>query len=212
MSRRDIYAAATVLAAIAAVVFAAVSLSVSQLRIALAVICVVVLAWRRLERAPLLDPVQGLAVVVLVSSVAWIIVSAAGDSGEKNQSAPDPQHEATPGKVIRVYNRVTSGPRMREDDEPVSLSMKPAANCADRNCLIKGTNRETGGTYDAAVCQRQGEEITNGQDTTALDDANPELFQSRRHYGVRLDEDTFGYVSEVWIAPRDRGGLGLPIC
>ncbi len=101
---------------------------------------------------------------------------------------------------------------MREDTEPVVLTTKPAAYCAARDCVIKGTNRETGGTYEAAVCQRQGEEITNGQDTDRSDDNNPGLFSSRRYYGVRLDEDTFGYVSEVWIDPGDRGGLDLPTC
>lgn len=213
MSRDEIYKSAAALAAIAAVVFAAVALSSSQLRIALVAICFIVLAWRRMEHAPLRDPVQAIAVLVLLGSIAWIVISDVGGHGDKHISAPDPQHEAKPGKIIHVYNKVTSGTRMREDDEMVLLTTRPVAFCEERNCsTIPGTSRETGQTYDAAVCQWHGEEITNGEDTSRIDDDNPGLFSSRRYYGVRLDDDTFGYVNEVWINPEDRGGLGLPMC
>ncbi len=101
---------------------------------------------------------------------------------------------------------------MREDDKLVFLTTKPAAFCSERNCNIPGTGRETGGSYEVAVCQRKGERVTNGQDTSRFDNHNPGLFTSHRYYGVRLDEGTFGYVSEVWIRPEDRGGLNLPKC
>ena len=77
---------------------------------------------------------------------------------------------------------------------------------------IGGTERSSGQTYDAAVCQTGGERTTNGNDSSAADDANPERFESTRYYGVRLSNGTFGYVSEVWIRAADRGGLGLPGC
>jgi hypothetical protein len=191
-----------------------VGLSLTELCIGLAILCLIVVAWRLWELGPTPDPILIVAAVVLLGSVVVVVVSAIGGGDEKEISAPDPQHEASSGKIIRVYNRVTSGPRrMREDDDyPVYLSTKPAPFCAERNCKIPETNRETGDTYDAAVCQRQGERVTNGQDTSRIDDDNPGLFSSRRYYGVRLDEDTFGYVSEVWIDPGDRGGLGLPSC
>jgi len=213
MSKKEIYAFAAALVAAASVVFTAVGLPLANLCIGLAILAIIVLIWRRLERAKPLDPIQMAAAAVLLVSVAVLFVSAISDGGkEEKLSAPDPQHEASPGKVIRVYNKVTSGLKMREDTNPVTLTTKPAAFCGARNCVIPGTNRETGGTYDAAVCQRKGEEITNGDDTRKVDDNNPGLFTSRRYYGVRLDEDTFGYVSEVWIDPKDRGGLGLPTC
>jgi hypothetical protein len=214
MSRDEIYKTAAALAAIAVVVFAAVAMSASQLRIALVAICLIALAWRRLERTPLFDPVQVVAVVVLLATLAWIVIADSGNEGKENRSAPEPQHEATPGKVIHVYNKVTSGShRMGEDDKKVFLTTKPVGFCSERDCNIPGTRRETGDTYDAAVCQLEGEEeITNGNDINKLDDHNPHVFDSRRYYGVRLDDNTFGYVSEVWIYPRDRGGLGLPVC
>lgn len=101
---------------------------------------------------------------------------------------------------------------MREDSTPVRLTTQPWAFCSSRGCNINGTERSSGGTYDAAVCQRSGERITNGNDSSPADDGNPERFESTRYYGVRLANGTFGYVSEVWIRAADRGGLGLPAC
>lgn len=209
MSRRELYGVAIAFFGIAGVVFAAVALPFTKLLISLVIIAIIVVLWRRLERAPRFDPIQVGAIAVLLLSVAVLLVNAFSD--EDKRSAPDPENEGS-GKILRVYNKVTSGPeRMREDIEPVTLSTKPVAFCGGRDVCIEETERETGGTYDAAVCQREGEAITNGQDTGGSDDDNPGLFTSKLYYGVRLD-DTFGYVSEVWIDPEDRGGLGLPPC
>lgn len=212
MSRDDFYKAVAGLAAIALFVIAVVGVSASARPWVLALVGFIALIWRRVEHAPLGDPVQGVATVALIGSLVWIVLGAVIDGDERNRSAPDPQHEASPGKVITVYNKVTSGPRMREDDKQVFLTTRAVAFCSERGCNIPGTRRETGGTYDAAVCQLEGEEITNENDINSADDHNPDIFESRRYYGVRLDGDTFGYVSEVWINPGDRGGLGLPPC
>lgn len=115
-------------------------------------------------------------------------------------------------RVITVDNRVTNGMGMREDPTPVRLTTQPWIRCGSRGCNIVGTERSSGGTFDAAVCQRTGERTTNGDDTSPADDANPLRFESTRYYGVRLANGTFGYVSEVWIRAADRGGLGLPSC
>ena len=115
-------------------------------------------------------------------------------------------------KVITVDNRVTNGMSMREDPTPARLTTQPWTFCTSRGCNIYGTERTTGQTYDKAVCQAWGERTTNGNDQSPVDDANPALFESSRYYGVRLGDGTFGYVSEVWIAAQDRGGLWLPLC
>ena len=115
-------------------------------------------------------------------------------------------------RILTVDNRVTNGMGMREDTTPARLTTQPWVYCTRRGCNIYGTERGTGGTYDAAVCQTHGERTTNGHDTDPSDDANPERFESTRYYGVRLADGTFGYVSEVWIRAADRGGLGLPGC
>jgi hypothetical protein len=115
-------------------------------------------------------------------------------------------------RVITIDNRVTDGAGMREDATPVSLGSQPWASCSRRGCAISDTDRRSGDTYDAAVCQTTGDRVTNGQDANPADDANPSRFESTRHYGVRLPDGTFGYVSETWVRPEDRGGLGLPVC
>lgn len=161
------------------------------------------------------DPFQALAIGVFFVSVVVLIVHyvAKDGGGTDKRSAPAPEHAFSPGTVLHVYNKVTSGPRaMRESEEPVYLLTRPAAFCADGKCLIPGTERETGETYESAVCQLQGERVTNGQDNSAVDEQNPGLFSSHRYYEVRLSADTFGYVSEVWVSPKDQGGLGLPEC
>lgn len=115
-------------------------------------------------------------------------------------------------RVIVVDNRVTNGAGMREDPTPVRLTTQPWTFCSSRGCNIGGTDRVSGQSYDAAVCQRAGERTTNGNDSSPADDANPRRFESTRYYGVRLSNGTFGYVSEVWIRADFRGGLGLPGC
>jgi NlpC/P60 family len=118
-----------------------------------------------------------------------------------------------PRRVITVYNKVTNGPtQMREDGVPVRLTTRPWIRCTSRGCNINGTERSTGGTYDAAVCQTTGERTTNGHDSDPSDDGNPNLYTSDRYYGVRLADGTFGFVSWVWIDAAHRGGQGLPAC
>jgi hypothetical protein len=117
-----------------------------------------------------------------------------------------------PRRVITVDNRVTNGSGLREDGTPARLTTRTWTYCTSRGCNINGTERSSGQTYDAAVCQTSGERTTNGHDTNPSDDANPERFESTRYYGVRLSGGTFGYISEVWIRAADRGGLGLPAC
>lgn len=129
--------------------------------------------------------------------------------GGPAQPQPAP---ANPGKLITVDNRVTNGMSMREDSQPVRLLTKAWILCGSRGCNINGTERWSGGTYEWAVCQVQGERTTNGNDSSAADDANPDLAQSTLYYGVRLANGTFGYVNEIWIRRADRGGLGLPAC
>ncbi|MCO5315350.1 MAG: VWA domain-containing protein [Solirubrobacterales bacterium] len=126
--------------------------------------------------------------------------------------SPPPPPVDNGRRVITVYNQVTNGMGMVEDPTPTRLTTKPWAFCTSRGCNVGGTERRTGQTYDAAVCQTFGERITNGNDHSPADDANPNRFESTRYYGVQLTDGTFGLISEVWINAADRGGLGLPAC
>jgi hypothetical protein len=139
--------------------------------------------------------------------------SAPTPAGGSPGSPSSPSSPAPPlRRVLTVDNRVTNGSGMREDSTPVRLTTQPWTFCGSRGCNIAGTERWSGGTYDAATCQTTGERTTNGNDHDPADDSNPERFESSRYYGVTLTNGTFGYVSEVWIRAADRGGLGLPAC
>jgi hypothetical protein len=142
-------------------------------------------------------------------------VSWPGRPGPPPADTPTPPGTTPPPplrKIITVDNRTTNGMSMRQDSVPLRLTTQPRTFCTRDGCNINGTERITGDTYDAAVCQTTGARFTNGNDSDPADDANPERFESTRYYGVRLSDGTFGYTSEVWIRAADRGGLGLPAC
>lgn len=92
-----------------------------------------------------------------------------------------------------------------------TLPTKPADFCKRDGCALPGTNVATA-TWLTAVCQTVGRTTTNGNDTTPIDSHNPGRSTSDRWYGIRLKDDRFGYLSEVWVAPEHRGGLALPQC
>jgi hypothetical protein len=115
--------------------------------------------------------------------------------------------------VLTIDNRVAIGhDTLKEDTQPVVLTSHPYANCGPRDCNIGETERGSGDVYDAAVCQIQGDAMTNGNDTATggADDDNRGRISSLRYYGVRLRNGKTGYVSEVWV--RERGGQSLPTC
>lgn len=166
-------------------------------------------------------PAKGTSLEVTVSSaqlssptqvVVQVAPSAAAAQTPPVVVPPTPPPAQPTSAILTVDNRVTNGASMREDSTPTRLTTQPRAFCGTRGCNINGTERSTGGTYDAAVCQTTGERITNGNDGDPSDDGNPERFESTRYYGVRLSNGVFGYVSEVWIRASDRGGKGLPQC
>jgi hypothetical protein len=139
-------------------------------------------------------------------------------SGGVEFSGGNPMTINVRGKLeeLRVYNMVTNGPtQMREDVVPARLTTQPWTFCGRRGCNINGTERWTGGAYHHAVCWTTGEWTTNGDNSNTprgwSDDGNPHRFTSNLYYGVQLG-GTFGFVSEVWIHPDDRHGLGLPVC
>lgn len=139
-----------------------------------------------------------------------------GPAGEPGNPVPQPQPlpppPASPADVtLTVYNKVTNGGAAMREDTPAYLSTVPRNYCRRDGCSIAGTDRNTGGTYAPAVCQTQSVRTTNGHDGEANDDANPGLFSSTRWYGIRVN-GSLAYISEVWVDPSQRGGLGLPTC
>jgi hypothetical protein len=113
---------------------------------------------------------------------------------------------------VTVYNEVTNGAiSMREDTTPAYLSTVTHNYCRTNGCMLDGTEATTGATLTAR-CQVQGDRTTNGQDNSSFDDTNPGLFTSTLWYGITWPDGRFGYISEVWIDPTNRGGLSLPTC
>lgn len=134
-------------------------------------------------------------------------VSAAPAAPPADQPLPAPA-----GVTLTVYNKVTNGPTEMREDTPAFLSSAPRNFCRRDGCVVPGTDRGSGGSLAPAVCQVTSVRTTNGHDGSAADDGNPGLFSSFLWYGVRLSDGTLGYISEVWITPAQRGGLGLPGC
>jgi hypothetical protein len=123
-----------------------------------------------------------------------------------------PVEERAREVVLIVWNKVTNGPRGLAEDRPAYLSTRPQNYCLRDGCAVADTDRGTGGTYAPAVCQVLAARTTNGNDRDPADDINPDLFTSERWYGVLMTDASIAYISEVWIDPSQRGGLGLPGC
>ncbi|MDX6287624.1 MAG: hypothetical protein QOG53_3109 [Frankiales bacterium] len=122
-----------------------------------------------------------------------------------------PPASPTSGIVVTVYNKVTDGPSAMREDTPAYLSSSTHNYCKQNGCALSGTDLVTGDKL-RVVCQTSGDRTTNGQDGSSADDSNPGLYESTRWYGARWTDGRFGYISEVWISPSQRGGLGLPAC
>jgi len=145
---------------------------------------------------------------ILVGLVLAVLAAAAGLLIRETSS---PSATPTVTRTIQIYNKVTSGMEMREDSVAF-LSTKPANFCRRDGCVLGGTDVLRTGDTVPAVCQTMAARNTNGEDNNSADDQNPELFESRLWYGVRWRDGRFGFFSEVWVHPDDRGGLGLPLC
>lgn len=133
--------------------------------------------------------------------------------GDGEQGPPEPPpNPQPPSRTIVVDNRVTNGPAaMREDDVPAYLSTQTRPTCRLNGCMIEGTMVGSGASM-LATCQTHGSRMTNGQDNSSVDDANPGLYTSNLWYGVRWPDGRLGFISEIFIRTDHRGGLGLPGC
>jgi hypothetical protein len=146
--------------------------------------------------------------LVAVAGLVLLALAVLGVSGWISDPVQRP-----PGVVLRVDNRITSGMQAQEDPERLPLTTRPVPKCGKRGCEVEDSPRwESKQQIDRAVCQQPGERITNGNDDSTTDDKNPLLDSSTLYYGVALKDGMAGYVSEIWVAREQRGGLGLPPC
>ncbi|GLZ44132.1 hypothetical protein Acsp06_03170 [Actinomycetospora sp. NBRC 106375] len=140
-----------------------------------------------------------LVVLVVALAAALVVVLAA--------------RPAPPARTVVVQNRVAIGDGMLvEDRTPSYLATRPVAHCANMpDCKIAGTEVWSGATF-VAVCQLTGEVITNADLTSTNIGRNPNAAVSEVWLGARAPDGRVGYISEVYLAPAYRGGLGLPAC
>ncbi len=116
-------------------------------------------------------------------------------------------------RTVVVQNKVAIGEgQLVEDRTPSYLGARPVARCANMpGCKIPGTDVATGATF-VAVCRLTGESITNADLTSTSIGQNPNAAVSELWLGARAPDGRVGYISEVYLAPAYRGGLGLPPC
>ncbi|PVZ11824.1 hypothetical protein [Actinomycetospora cinnamomea] len=121
--------------------------------------------------------------------------------------------DPAPTRTVVVQNRVAIGRgELIEDRTSSYLATRPVAYCASMpGCKIPGTDVWSGATF-TAVCWLTGEAMTNADLTSTNIGQNPNVASSALWLGARAPDGRIGYISEVYLAPSYRGGLGLPPC
>ncbi len=146
-----------------------------------------------------------LLAAVIVGGV-WLLTS-------RSTAVPEGSATVPQGRTIVVQNKVAFGPSsLVEDTSPSYLSSRPVARCANMSgCKVDGTDVMTGDTLQA-VCQLQGELLTNADVKSPGVKTNPNVAGSALWYGVVWRDGRRGFISEIYVGPTYRGGLGLPPC
>lgn len=125
---------------------------------------------------------------------------------------PDPvPTPAAVAAVVTVQNKVALGATdLVEDTGPAYLSSRAEPFCGRDGCKLDGTEMASG-ILLPAVCHVTGAEMWNyNLDSPAAD--NPNRARSALWYRLTWPDGRAGYLSEVYLEPASRGGLGLPTC
>ncbi|MDX3639703.1 helix-turn-helix domain-containing protein [Streptomyces sp. MB09-02B] len=155
----------------------------------------------RLPRSDRLVWLTGACVGATAVAAACAAIVASSD-------APTAPSEA----VIVVQNKVAIGPdQLVEDSTPSYLSSRTVSRCSLRDCELSGTGMWSG-TKLVATCWIHGERLTNQDASSAGIERNTHGVTSNRWYRADWPDGRSGYLSEVYVAADDRGGLGLRPC
>lgn len=148
------------------------------------------------------------AVVVAVLATA-LVAGGAGWLAARTLGAPAAASAGT--AVVTVQNKVALGAEdLVEDSGPAYLSSRAIAFCGSRGCKEVGTDVVSGAMLPA-TCTVVGERMWNHNlDSPAAH--NPHRVESALWYRVTWPDGRSGYLSEVYLEPGSRGGLGLPAC
>ena len=151
---------------------------------------------------------------VAVLSAALIAMTLFKVGYGSRQPAPQPIVSASSNSraLIIVQNKVALGTNeLLEDATPAYLSTEPSPFCASRKCKVDGTDFASGAAL-VAVCHIHGTEMFNYNLDSPESKENPHRARSTLWYKVTFPNGLAGFISEVYIDPDDRGGVGLPAC
>jgi hypothetical protein len=170
-----------------------------------------VLGWWGRPRSRMLLAAAGL-VVAAGAAALWPSEPAAGNPSRLVATASPLGAGAPAVVVVVVQNMVASGAQgFFEDSTPAYLSKLPEPYCAENGCEVAGTKMDTG-TPLRALCQERGAQMTNANTSSAGIAHNVHAATSDRWYEAETSNGTTGLISEVYLTPASRGGLGLPTC
>lgn len=114
--------------------------------------------------------------------------------------------------TVIVQDKVAIGSsKLLEDSTPAYLSSRPVPFCSRLGCEIKGTDMNSGAPLPVS-CWVRGAQMTNENTESPGISRNPHDANSSRWYRGIWPNGKSGYLSEVYIEPKYRGGLGLPRC
>ena len=157
---------------------------------------------------PAVTGVLSLAAAALAFALFHLLTA----GGAASRPGVDAQAASTVPVTVVVQNKVVSGPSgFYEDTTPVYLSTLTEPMCARNGCEVPGTRMWSGAVLQV-VCQTQGASMTNEDLHSPAVATNPHGATSSRWYRAEMPTGTAGYISEVYLTPASRGGLGLPAC
>jgi len=114
--------------------------------------------------------------------------------------------------IVVVQNKVATGrSALIEDTTPAYLSSKPIPFCSRKGCELPRTQMWSGVVLQA-TCKIQSVTMTNENLASAGIAHNKGGIISSLWYKCILPNGATGYLSEVYVAPAYRGGLGLSTC
>lgn len=137
-----------------------------------------------------------------------------GGGGNSNPQPPPPaQEEPVPQPktaTATVQNKHLEGANdLGEDSGPAYLSSSMQPRCASNGCKVADTDMVSGDTF-TAICQDTGAMMTNQNENTSADDANPHRVDSDQWIkGKRNGHE--GFISFIYVTPGSRS-LDIPRC
>ena len=166
------------------------------------------------ETRPWWRPLALLAAAAAAAAVFWTIGAQSGSPAPRAPAAHAAAAAVSPSGPVTVVvqNKVAIGPsELVEDVTPVYLSSRTVPYCSRAGCEVPGTLMWSGVSLQV-LCRTTGATMTNESAASAGISRNPGAATSALWYLAQMPNGTRGYISEVYLTPASRGGLGLPAC